>query len=112
MSAEPVCLNLSLAYETRAVRCVGTQDRPEWIAADIGEVLGLTNVRKSMANFDPDEVGVTSSYTSAGTRELSTVTEPGLYRLISQSRKPEAKAFQRWIFHEVLPSIRKHGTAS
>ncbi len=37
------------------------------------------------------------------------VNEFGLYRLIMSSRKPEAKNFQRWVFHEVLPSIRKHG---
>lgn len=37
------------------------------------------------------------------------ISEPGLYRLVMKSRKPEAKEFQRWVTHEVLPSIRKHG---
>lgn len=37
------------------------------------------------------------------------VSEPGLYKLIMRSRKQEAKEFQRWVTHEVLPSIRKHG---
>lgn len=37
------------------------------------------------------------------------ISEPGLYRLVMRSRKPEAKEFQRWVTHEVLPSIRKHG---
>lgn len=37
------------------------------------------------------------------------ISEPGLYKLIMRSRKPEAKEFQRWATHEVLPSIRKHG---
>jgi prophage antirepressor-like protein len=40
---------------------------------------------------------------------MLTVTEPGLYRLIFKSRKPVAKRFQRWVLHEVLPSIRKIG---
>ena len=37
------------------------------------------------------------------------VNEPGLYAIVLSSRKPEAKAFKRWITHEVIPSIRKHG---
>ena len=37
------------------------------------------------------------------------VSEPGLYSLIVRSRKPEAKAFKRWITHEVIPAIRKTG---
>jgi hypothetical protein len=40
---------------------------------------------------------------------MLTVTEPGLYRLIVRSNKPEAQRFQEWLFHEVLPSIRLHG---
>ena len=40
---------------------------------------------------------------------VTVVSEPGLYRLIFMSRKPEAKKFKRWTFHEVLPSIRKYG---
>jgi prophage antirepressor-like protein len=44
---------------------------------------------------------------------MLTVTEPGLYRLLSsKSRKPIAKRFQRWVFHQVLPSIRKTGSYS
>lgn len=44
-----------------------------------------------------------------GGRTPLTISEPGLYKLIMRSRKPEAKEFQRWVTHEVLPSIRKHG---
>lgn len=38
------------------------------------------------------------------------ISEPGLYKLIMRSRKPETKEFQRWVTHEVLPQIRTHGT--
>ena len=48
-------------------------------------------------------------HTVAGRQTLLTVYESGLYRLIFQSRKPEAKLFQKWVFGEVLPGIRKHG---
>ncbi|MEG3837587.1 BRO family protein [Microcoleus sp. Z1_C3] len=40
---------------------------------------------------------------------MLTVTEPGMYRLLLKSRKPIAKRFKRWVFHEVLPAIRKTG---
>ena len=40
---------------------------------------------------------------------VNVVNEPGLYHLIFMSRKPEAKKFRRWVFHEVLPSIRRYG---
>ncbi len=49
-------------------------------------------------------------YTLGGSQKMLTVTEPGLYRLIFKSRKPVAKHFQRWVFHEVLPAIRKIGS--
>lgn len=41
--------------------------------------------------------------------EVNIVNEPGLYRLIFKSNRPEAKKFQKWIYHEVLPQIRKTG---
>lgn len=47
--------------------------------------------------------------TPGGAQEMSIISEAGLYSLILRSRKPEAKAFKRWITHEVLPSIRKTG---
>lgn len=47
--------------------------------------------------------------TLGGNQEMTVISEPGLYSLILRSRKPEAKAFKRWVTHEVLPSIRRHG---
>lgn len=47
--------------------------------------------------------------TLGGEQALTTISEAGFYKLVLKSRKPEAKAFQRWVTHEVLPSIRKHG---
>ncbi len=40
---------------------------------------------------------------------MNVVNEPGMYKLIFKSHKPEAKAFTRWVTHEVLPHIRQHG---
>jgi len=108
------------AFEGQQVRFVGTAEQPEWVAADICHVLGLdtslaVNGRPDRPNsgLDADEKGTAIVNTLGGNQEKLTVTEPGLYRLLSsKSRKPIAKRFQRWVFHEVLPSIRKTGNYS
>jgi prophage antirepressor-like protein len=97
------------AFQDYEIRWNGDLDKPEWVAQDIADALGIKNVRQNLAEFDSDEKGVYSAYTLKGEQELLTVTEPGLYRLVFKSRKPEAKVFRRWVFHEVLPSIRKTG---
>lgn len=105
----PGALAVRLDYLGDRIRVVGTRQRPEWIAADVAAVLGIKNVRSTLALFDDDEKGVHTMDTPGGRQPLATVTEPGLYRLIFKSRRPEARDFRRWVFHEVLPSIRRHG---
>ncbi len=104
-------LNLDLEYEGgRKCRMAGTTDRPEWIAQDVGDLLGLKNVREFLRALDEDEKGAVSIPDAMGRmQDMVTVTEPGLYQLIHRSRKPEAKRFRRWVSHEVLPSIRRYG---
>ena len=103
--------NLSVfTFENQQVRFVGTAEKPEWVAQDVGIVLEIKNVRQILAKFDEDEKGVCTIYTPGGNQEMLTITEPGLYRLIFKSRKSVAKKFQRWVFHEVLPAIRKTGS--
>ena len=101
---------LDLAYEGRKLRFVGTQDVPEWIAVDVCDALDLKNASQAIAGLDDDERGIRSTYTATGKRTMLTVYESGLYSLIMKSRKPEAKKFRKWVFSEVLPSIRKFGT--
>ena len=79
------------------------------MAADVCRALGLGNSSKAIMPLDDDEKGITISDTLGGKQEMTTITEPGLYSLILRSRKPEAKAFKRWITHEVIPAIRKTG---
>ena len=87
-----------------------TAGDPWFVAKDVCDILGLENSRKATAELDPDEKNtVTIRDGIAGNPNKTIISEPGLYKLIMRSRKPEAKAFQRWITHEVLPSIRKHG---
>lgn len=83
---------------------------PWFIAKDVCDILGLENSRKATVELDPDEKNtVTISDGIPGNPNKTIISEPGLYKLIMRSRKPEAKEFQRWVTHEVLPQIRKHG---
>ena len=74
-----------------------------------GAALDLGNTHNTLQRLDDDEKGVISINTLGGIQEVSIVNEPGLYTLVLGSRKPEAKPFKRWVAHEVLPSIRRHG---
>ena len=82
---------------------------PLFVAKDICAILDLGNPRSSIALLDDDEKGVHSVDTPGGKQQMTTVTEPGFYKLVMRSRKPEAKAFQRWVTHEVLPALRRDG---
>lgn len=95
--------------EFGAVRIVDVTGEPWFVAKDVCECLELGNPRTSIALLDEDEKGVHTMDTPGGAQEMSIVSEAGLYSLILRSRKPEAKTFKRWITHEVLPAIRKHG---
>lgn len=92
------------------VRTVDIDGEPWFVVADVCRALELGNSRQAMTRLDEDEKGVISTDTPGGKQEVSIVNEPGLYSLVLGSRKPEAKAFKRWITHEVIPSIRKTGS--
>ena len=91
------------------VRNVVIKGEPWFVAKDVCEILELTNSRKATAGLDDEEKGVTISDTPGGQQSLTIINESGLYSLIMQSRKPQAKAFKKWVTSEVLPSIRKYG---
>lgn len=99
-------------FEGKRVRFVGTSDKPEWIAQDICDVLENGLASSALRDFDEDEKGMCTIHTLGGIQEMLTVQEPGLYRLIFNSRKPIAKRFKWWIWHRVIPSIRKTGSYS
>ena len=96
-------------YKNSPVRIVEKDGEPWFVAKDVCDILALGNPRSSIALLDEDERGVHSMDTPSGKQEMGIISEAGLYSLILRSRKPEAKAFKRWVTHEVLPSIRKTG---
>jgi prophage antirepressor-like protein len=108
---EPAAAPLApFAYDGHQVRVItDEQGMPWFVATDVCAVLGVGNSRQALTRLDDDEKGVISNDTLGGTQSLSTVNESGLYSLILGSRKPEARAFKRWVTHDVLPSIRKTG---
>lgn len=81
---------------------------PWFVAKDVCNILG-TDTRDVGKILDDDEKGVDSIHTLGGNQQMTTISEAGLYKLIMRSRKENAKPFQRWVTHEVLPTIRKHG---
>lgn len=90
---------------------VDEHGEPWFIAADVCAVLDIANVGNVLAALDDDERGsIRIADGTSGSPTRATVSEAGLYSLVLRSRKPEAKAFKRWVTHEVLPSIRKTGS--
>jgi len=99
------------AYQGRQIRVTTDEHGVTWfVAADVCAVLDLPDTHKAVGRLDDDEKGVSSTPTPGGQQSMTTVNEPGLYSLILGSRKPEAKAFKRWVTHEVLPAIRRTGS--
>ena len=98
-------------YHNQPVRTTQRADGTTWwVAADVCAVLDIRQTSRACARLDADEKGVIIINTPGGPQELLIMNEPGLYKVILRSNKPEAKAFQRWVTHEVLPQIRKTGS--
>lgn len=97
--------------EFGTIRVADNNGEPWFVAKDVCDALGIaTNHVKD--GLDSDEVcnlPITEIGPKQGGKAPLIVSEPGFYKLVMKSRKPEAKAFQRWVTHEVLPSIRKQG---
>lgn len=94
-------------FESKNVRLL-QYDQKTWFAAkDVCEILDIKNTTDALKRLEYDEVTRFNLGSLSG--ETNFVNEYGLYSLVLGSRKPEAKKFKRWVTHEVIPSIRKHG---
>lgn len=101
--------NKLMIFENEAfgkVRTLNLNGEPWFVAVDVCSVLDLSNPTIAVSRLDEDE---RAKFNLGRQGDATIVNEPGLYTLVLGSRKPEAKAFKRWITHEVIPSIRKHG---
>ena len=100
--------------EFGSVRTVTINGEPWFVASDVCKALDIGNPSQAISRLDDDEkVTLTTneghSGKLGGAQMLNVISEAGLYSLILKSRKPEAKAFKRWITHEVIPDIRQYG---
>lgn len=94
-----------------AVRVVTVDGEPWFVVADVCTVLGLTNPTMAAGRLAADDLSTAEVIDSMGRPQQARVcNESGLYDLILDSRKPEARAFRRWITAEVVPAIRKTGS--
>lgn len=84
------------------------KDADAWfVAKDLCDVLEIGNPSQALSRLDDDEKGIILNDTLGGQQNMSTVNESGMYSLVMTSRKPEAKAFKKWVTSEVISSIRK-----
>ena len=99
----------SLFDEEHDINIQGTPEDPLFQANQIGNLLGLTNIHKSIQDFTDKDKVLTTSYTRlGGAQKTMFLTETGLYKLLTNSRKPIAKVFHNWIV-EVIKEIRNNG---
>ena len=97
-------------YKEQQVRTVEVNGEIWFVAKDVCDILELSDVSMATRNLDEDEKGTSKVCTPGGMQNMTIVSEAGLYKLIFNSRKPEAKEFTRWVTHEVLPTLHRAGT--
>ena len=99
-------------FDSSPVRVVTIDGEPWWVAKDVCTILGINHARDALSRLDEDERGSVVVDTLGGPQSVGAINESGLWSLILTSRKPEAKAFKKWITSEVIPTIRKTGSYS
>ena len=90
------------------IRVKGSADNPLFCLSDVCKVLGLS-VKGVNQRLDKEVISNYPLPTNGGIQTFTFVNEDGFYDVILDSRKPEARAFRKWVTSEVLPSIRKTG---
>lgn len=98
-------------FKGAALRTLTDENGEPWfVAKDVCDILGIdtNHLGESLDSDEMNTLRITEGNTR-GNPNKTIISEPGLYRLVMRSRKPEAKEFQRWVTHEVLPQIRKTG---
>lgn len=100
---------LTKVFEGNEVRVVGTAEQPLFVLADVCKVLEISNVSDVKKRLSEGVDSIYTLQTAGGKQQVTVINEDGLYDVILDSRKPQAKRFRKWVTGEVLPSIRKDG---
>lgn len=98
------------SYEQKDIRMVAIDGMPWMVAKDVCDVLDISNTAQAADRLDESERLISTIHISGQGRDTLLVNESGLYSLIFSSRKPEAKAFKKWVTSVVLPTIRETGS--
>src|SRR5690554_2870682 len=97
---------LTKIFHGQELRIVEKDNEVWFVAKDVCDILDIKNTTQAVSKLDEDE----RSMLNIGRQGMTNVVnEFGLYNLVLTSRKPTARRFKRWVTHEVIPSIRKHG---
>ena len=91
------------------VRALAIDGEPWFVATDVAKILGYGDATHLTRRLDDDEKGLRSVETPGGIQRVSVISEAGLYSAILGSKVPGAREFKRWVTHEVLPALRRHG---
>ena len=92
------------------IRAFLAEDGQPWfVASDVAKALGYRMASDMTRRLDEDEKGTRSMRTPGGDQRVLCITEPGLYNAVLGSKVPSARAFKRWVTHEVLPALRREG---
>jgi len=102
-------VNYTFTAHTVDVRSLQIDGEPWFVAKDVCDAIGLSDVSKSCERLDSADKRTNPIRTENGEKDMIIISEPGLYWLIVRSDKPNARPFIQWVTHEVLPSIRKTG---
>jgi prophage antirepressor-like protein len=96
-------------FDNKEIRVIGTNDEPWFVAKDICDILGLTNITNSLRNIPENWMTLQNVKSSYNSQNMILINEAAVYRLIMRSNKPIAQKFQEVVCGEILPSIRKKG---
>lgn len=92
------------------IRALSIDGEPWFVGKDVAQVLGYSNTKDALSrHVDSEDKGGSQITTPSGIQTMTVINESGLYSLVLSSKLPSAKAFKRWVTHEVIPTIRKTG---
>lgn len=96
-------------FQETQLNVIQLNEEPWFIAKEVCDVLNHSDTSMATRSLDEDEKLIQTLFVSGQNRQVTLINESGLYSLILRSKKAEAKEFKRWVTHEVLPAIRRHG---
>lgn len=96
-------------FEDTPVRTLLIDNEPWFVLMDVCNAAGINNARMAKKRLDQADVSTTDVSDGVQNRKTTIINEAGLYDVILDSRKPQAKRFRRWVVNDILPMIRKTG---